>query len=105
MQLLNSHDCIERCRREYLLSKLNCEIWDKGKQGQDCDQYPELGAGEQEPDLSIELRLEERRQRVVVTQDNDDVVEHKANEAGDCCYRVPEGCLQEQLVDNNVDDY
>lgn len=54
--------------------------------------------------MPVELRLEKRRKRVNVAQDDDHIVKEEAHKA--CHYRdrVPEGSLKEKLVDDDVDD-
>ena len=49
--------------------------------------------------------MEERGQGIHIAEENDRIVEGEADQAGDQRDRVPEGRLQEELVDDDVDDH
>ena len=81
------------------------DVWHESKHGQHDEYDPELASREHEEHLISELWLEERGQGIHVAEENNRIVEGEADEAGDKRDRVPEGRLQEQLVDDDVDDH
>ncbi len=64
------------------MTYVNGEVWHQCKQGYYDKEDPEFGAGEKQPNLPVELRLEEGRKSVDVAKYDYDVVEEEAYEAG-----------------------